>query len=334
MARQSYPYTFYIGSNLFYIETSKVTYSDNSQAVISYLYKSEIDNPEAVIVAEFEGSPVSDIYIKDNILHILVMKPKLINDKTTSTVYEVYRINMEDYSISEIPLKEGDNENYIPLGLTDNRIILYRRYYDRIINPSDYGFIGDMNDFIKDEKNYKKYMKEVMKVFHEEMYFLDLSSHELMALDLPVPVLIHEGMYYYNKKNNDGRYSLMSLCLSTNEEREIYEGAAYTVDAVGNSLIITEGVEEVSEVTFQPVINFDRDNCSEYLYDIDTGENIEMKNSLLNKPDADIKIIAEYEDYYIFFYSSLKEGISQRVGYIRKEDYHNGKDEYILAAPI
>lgn len=334
MARQSYSYTFYIGRKLFYIETKKVTYNDNSQAVISYLNKSEIDNPESAVVAEFEGSPVSDIYIKDNILHILVMKPKIIRDKTTSVVYAVYRINMKDYSVSEIPLKKGANENYIPLGLTDNRIILYRRYYDRIINPSDYGFKGDMDDFIKDEQNYIKYMKEVMKVFHEEMYYLDLSSHELTAFDLPIPVLIHEGKYYYNRKTNDGRYSLMSLCLSTNEERMIYDGAAYAVDAVGNRLIIKEGVEEVSEVTFQPVLVYDKDNCREYLYDLDNDEIIEIKNSILNKTDADIRIIAEYEDYYIFFYSSLEEGISQRVGYIRKEDYHNGKDDYVLSEPI
>lgn len=334
-ARQGRPYTFYLEDKLYYIETNMITYTDYSQAVISCLYKCDNGNREAETVAEFEGSPVSDVYIKDNALYVIAADYKPLNS-AASNLYYLYCIDLKKNSVlkTSIPLKGGLNENYIPLGFADNKIILYHRFYDRIIKPSDYGLEGDIIDYKNNKKSYNEYMKELNQVFHEDMYSLDLSSGKLKLLPLPVPLLIHDGTYYYNKMQSDGSYSLMALAIGTNKEKEILDRPAYAVDAIDTTLFITEGAEEYSDITGKKTISVNINNAKFHLLNTETGVATEVTEPFFNGTDAQIKLIAEYEDYYIFIYSSLNEGVSQRIGYIRKNDFFNGQIKCVLAVPI
>lgn len=166
------------------------------------------------------------------------------------------------------------------------------------------------------------------------MYSLDLSSGKSEYLPLAVPLLIHDGLYYYNKQQNNGHYCLMAYDIGTNGEKEILNYPAYSIDAFNNTLFITEGTERLGDVTAGIIIDLDINSTKYYLINTAVGEAVELSEAFFKGTDAQIKLIAEYEDYYIFIYSSLNEGISRRIGYIRKNDFLNGSDKYILAAPM
>lgn len=331
LSKQVQPYSFLIGSELYYIVTQREVYKDSTQAVLSYLYQSDIQNTKAKIVAKLEGSIVSDMFLMDNRLTMLLSKPEIVKGKVASVRYYVNQIDMTYYKNKEILLSIGTNEDYIPSGFIENKLILYHRYFDKVINPADYGLKGEQKDFIKDTKNYKKYMQEVMKFFHEEMLYVDFDSSELVPLDLPTPLLIHNNTYYYNKISPEGIYQLISHNLLSKEEEVLYDGPVISASVVRDTLFFKEGIVKESEVTFLPTIDYDRNLCKEYSYNLITKEQKEVIDHL--PEEATMELISESEDYYIFYYRNLQEGIQRRIGYITKENYYSGKDQFTLVTP-
>lgn len=331
-SKQNHPYSFFIVNDQYYINTQMGIKKDSKQELVTYLYKSDIKNSEPKAVAKLDGNIISDMYLANNQLYTLISRPNYVNGMVSSVNYQLYQIDMKDYSIKKIFLHEGINNDYIPSGFIDNKMIIYHRYNEKTVNPADYGLKGDMREFIKDTANYKKYMDAVMKAFHEEMFYVDLDTGKLFSLDLPTPLLFHDNFYYYNKRTPEGSYQLIAYNFITKAETKIFDGPVKTLSVIGDTLFLKEGIEKISALTFQPTIDYDKNNCKEYSYDLITGKQKEIVDHLPEKAEMDL--IADYGDYYIFFYSNMDEGINQRVGYILKKDYYNGKDKYTLVKPI
>lgn len=327
------PYTFLIGGKQYYIETQTEMDKDSKESVVSYLYKSDISDSDTRNITKFEGLTLSDIYLVDNVLYMLVLRPEIKDGISTSYgKYDIYQIDMKNYSVKKTFVREGDNIGYMAMGCIDQKLILYYRYMEKEVDPEDFGSIGRMQEFILDTENYKTYMEEVMKVFHEGMCYFDLRSKEIVNIDLPTPVYLHKNTYYYNKKSEVGLYQLVAQDFSTQEEVLIYDGPIRYITAIGDILFIKEGYETISETTFQPIIAYDRNKCKEYVYNLITNEIQEVIDN--SSEEADFELIAEYGEYYVLFYTNPKEGIIRRIGYMLKEDYYSGKEKITLVDPI
>ena len=306
--------------------------NDGKETFVSYLYKSDISNTETRVVAKMDCDILYDIYFVDNTLHIIAGKPKFVDGIANSYErWDLYQINMKNYSVKKISLNDKENvDSYIPFGVIGNDMIVYHRYYDELINPADYGLEGDMEDYMKDEANYRRYMEAVLEAFHEEMLSLNLVTGEQTLLDMPTPLLVYHDYIYYNRKKTDGSHEMISHNFNTKEEKLIYEGPVKTCRAIGDNIFFSEGIEKISENTFQPIIGY-KENAKEFCYNLATGEVTELSSPL---PDGvDMKIVKEHGDYYIILYSERKSNIGQRVGYILKDDYFNDKSKVTLVAP-
>jgi len=330
-SRLCHPYTFFIGKDHYYFE-SKFEMIDKKVTMFSCLYKSDLSNTETKLVAKLDCYIFTDIYLVNNTLYIVAPKPKYVDGIATSSErWDLYKINMKNYSVKKIEVNGNEGvDSYLPYGIMGNNMILYRRYYDKVIKPEEYGLQGNILDYLKDEENYKRYMEDVMNVFHEEMLLLNLETGEQTPLDLPVPLLVYRDCFYYNREKADGSHELVSYNLITREERVIYEGPVSKCNAIGNCLFFSEGIVTISRTTFQPIIDT-KENGKEYCYDMIIGELKEVSSRLPEK--VEMKLVKEYGDYYIFLYSDYYGNVGQRVGYILKEDYFNDKSKFTLVAP-
>lgn len=330
-SRLCHPYTFFIGNDQYYIE-KKYEMHDSTETFISYLFKSDVSNTETKIVAALDCDMINDIYLINNTLYIVAPKPKFVDGISTSAErWDLYQIDMTNYKVKRITLNSNEGiDGYIPSGVIGNNLIIYHRYYDKIINPEDYGLKGNLEDYLKDEKNYKRYMAAVMDVFHEEMFSLNLDTGEQTSLDLPTPLLVYRDCYYYNRKRADGSYEMVSYNFNSKEEKIIYEGPVKTCNAIGDNIFFTEGIEKISDTTFELIIGF-KEDAREFCYNLLTGELKEVNSRLPNK--VEMKLVKEYGDYYIFLYSDRNSNVGQRVGYILKDDYFNDKSKFTLVAP-
>jgi hypothetical protein len=333
VARMNHPYTFIIESVQYYIKTDFVTDKDSKVRVMSYLYKSDVSHSDAKCVVEFEGISLSDIFLIGDTLYLLILKPDIVDGvQTNNGRYDMYRINMKNYSVKKTPVMEGGNIGYQLFGCIDNKLIMYYKYMDKEINPADYGKTGDMLSFMEDTENYRRYMEDVMEVFHEGMCYYDIKTHKIVDIDLPVFKFLYKDSYYYNKKIGEGQYQLVAYNFATGEETLIYDGAVNSIDAVGDMLFIKEGKEAISKYTITHYIAFDKATCGEFAYNLATGELIKIVNNSHEK--AEFELIEERDGYYIFLYSNLSEGIHRRVGYMLKEDFINGREKITLVDPI
>jgi hypothetical protein len=333
VARANHPYTFLIGNDQYYIKTGSLTDKDSKVRIISYLYKSDVSHSDVKCVVEFEGINLSDGFLIGDTLYLLILKPDIVDGVATNYGrYDMYRINMKNYSVKKTHVKEGDNIGYILFGCIDNKLIMYYRYMDKEIDPADYGKTGDMASFMEDTENYRRYMEDVMEVFHEGMCYYDIKTHKIVDIDLPVFTFLYKDSYYYNKKIGEGLYQLVAYNFATGEETLIFNGPVSSIDAVGDMLFIKEGKEAIGQLTFTPVITFDKATCGEYAYNLATGELNKVVN---NSPEkAEFELIEERDGYYIFLYSNLSEGIHRRVGYMLKEDFINGREKITLVDPL
>jgi hypothetical protein len=113
---------------------------------MSYLYKSDVSHSDAKCVVEFEGISLSDIFLIDDTLYLLIIKPDIVDGvQTNNGSYDMYRINMKNYSVKKTPVMEGGNIGYQLFGCIDNKLIMYYKYMDKEIDPADYGKTGDVN---------------------------------------------------------------------------------------------------------------------------------------------------------------------------------------------
>ena len=335
-SRLCHPYTFIIGNDLYFIE-KKYEMKDSEETFASYLYKSDISNTDTRLVAKLEGDIFNDIYLVNNTLHIVAPKPKFVDGISTSAErWDLYQINMKNYKVKKITLNSNEGiDGYIPSGVIGNNMIIYHRYYDEIIDPADYGLESDMIDYIKDETNYKKYMAAVMEAFHEEMFSMNLDTGEQTQLDLTsplqvYPLLVYRESYYYNRERADGSHEMVSYNFDTQEEKVIFNSPVKTCTAIGDNIFFTEGIEKISDVTFEPIIGY-KEDAKEFCYNLVTGELKEVSSRL--PEGAKMELVKEVDDYYIILFSDYNVNVEQRVGYILKEDYFKDKSKYTLVAP-
>ncbi|HKL80650.1 MAG TPA: hypothetical protein VJ888_09490 [Mobilitalea sp.] len=331
-ARVVRDYHFFIGDDRFYLE-SRIEMDDNKQEIRkTYLYQSDMSNTRTKAVAKFNGIPTGNHYLIANQLYLFTLEYEI--EDGVSTSYSTFCLNVVDlktFSVQRIPIRDGDYLGMLLSGIVDQQLILYYRYYDDEVDAKDYGMTGSFEEFTKDTVKYQEYLQAVMEVFHDGMCRFDLNSHQLEELELPVPLLVSDEYYYYNKQKANGTYELTALNYLTKEEGVLLDAPAYSVSKVKDTLFILEGCETISDITGQPYIGRDSSG-REYVYDIVTKELKGIEDTL--PEDASLRLITEYGDYYIFLYTNNKEGISQRIGYILKEDYLNGKINYTIVDPI
>lgn len=335
-SRICHPYTFIIGKDLYCI-VKKYEMKDSKETFASYLYKSDISNTDARVVAKLEADILYNIYLVNNTLHIVAAKPKFVDGISTSAErWDLYQVNMKNYKVKKTTLnsKEGI-DGYIPSGIIGNNMIIYHRYYDEIIDPEDYGLEGDPIDYMKDETSNRKYMAAVMEAFHEEMFSMDLDTGEQTQLDLTTPLqnyplLVYRESYYYNRERADGSHEMVSYNFDTQEEKVIFNSPVKTCTAIGDNLFFTEGIEKISDTTFEPIIGY-KENAKEFCYNLLTGELREVSSRL--PEGAKMELVKEVDDKYIILYSDYNRNIEQGVGYILKEDYFKDKSKYTLVAP-
>lgn len=246
-SRLCYPYTFFIGDTQYFI-IKNYEMNDSNESFVSYLFKSDISNTEARLVVKLDCDIINEIYLVENTLNIVAAIPKFLNGISTSAErWDLYQINMNNYKVKKITLNSQENiDGYIPYGVINNNMIVYHRYYDKIINPDDYGLEDDITDYMKDEENYRKYIAAVMDAFHEEMVSINLHTGEQISIDMPIPLLVYRDCYYYNKEKADGSHELVSYNFITGEEFVIYNSPVKTCNAIGDKLFFTEGIETIS----------------------------------------------------------------------------------------
>ena len=330
-SRLCHPYTFIIGNDQYYID-KKYEMKDAKETFVSYLFKTDISNTETKVVARLECDIYTDIYLIGDTLHIVAAKPKFVDGISTSAEsWDLYQVNMKNNKVKRTTLNSQEGiDSYIPSGVIGNNMIIYHRYYDEIIDPADYGLEGDMIDYIKDETNYKKYMAAVMEAFHEEMFSMNLDTGEQTQLNLTTPLLVYRESYYYNRERADGSHEMVSYNFDTQEEKVIYNSPVKTCTAVGDNIFFTEGIEKISDITFEPIIGY-KEDAKEFNYNLITGELREVCSRL--PEGAKMELVKEVDDNYIILYSDYKTNIEQRVGYILKEDYFKDKSKFTLVAP-
>ncbi len=331
-ARAVRDWHFIVDEDRYYLE-SQTEMDDNKQQIMrTYLYQSDMSNTRTKAVAWIDGALLSDQYLLGNQLYLLAREFEIKDGVNTS--YASFCLNIVDlktFSVERIPIRDGHFLDMIPCGISNHKLILYYRYYDNEIDARDYGMTDSFENFMKDEVNFQKYMQAVMEVFHEGMSCFDLNSLQLEELDLPIPLLVSGEYYYYNKHKPDNSNELIVYSFTTKQEEVLMPTPAYSVSEVGDTLFILEGYEGISDITGQPHIR--RDTAGrKYAYDIITKGMKELEGAL--PEDAQLRMIGEYKEFYIFLYTNIKEGISQRIGYILKEDYLNGKMDYIIVDPI
>ncbi|MFQ9800754.1 MAG: hypothetical protein ACLR23_19535 [Clostridia bacterium] len=96
-------------------------------------------------------------------------------------------------------LVEGDNASLFIHGVTENQI-----FYDA------YHVKGEWEPGMTSE--------EYEALLEKDSFVLDLQTKEVRHNDLPEPVLVHDGYYYYNRDN-----ALYSHCLADGKETMIAE---------------------------------------------------------------------------------------------------------------
>lgn len=325
-------YNFIQGYNQYYILNTMET-RDTGDVAVSYLVKNDISNTNEKYIVKMDGIALTDIYLVDNVLYVLMRTVDIEDGLNTSfSKYYLYKINMKSYKTDKVLLREGDNLDILSQGLIDNKIILYYRYMEKIIDPRDYGKTGTMEEFMQDKESYKTYMEEVLNYFHEGMAYIELTKSKMVDIDLPTPLLIYRDIYYYNEKNEAQQDQLIGYHMKTMEKTVVYPGAVSKVAAVGDTLFIKEGIWSVSQNTFQDIIIYDKSVCKEVGLNLITGE---IREVLDEAPvGADFDLMDEYEGYYIIIYYNKLEGIISRVGYIKIEDYYNGKKNFVLVNPF
>ncbi|NLC18630.1 MAG: hypothetical protein GX757_05310 [Clostridiales bacterium] len=305
---------------------------DNKETFISYLNKSDVSSTKTKIVAEIDGDIISDIYLSNNTLHLIAAKYKFVDGLSTSIErWDLYQINMKNYSVKRITLNDKEGiDTYLPYGVINNKMIIYHRYYTNIINPNDYGIESNVEDYI-DTENFNEFMSALSEAYRMDMIALDLASGEITYLDLPIPLLVYGNCYYYNKKTTEGSYELVSFDFITKEEKVICDLPVNYIYALNDRLYITEGNVMKSKYSDNTSVGY-KENAKEFIYDLTTHELRELKATLPEK--TEIKLLAEVGDYYIILHNDVRGKVTQRIGYILKEDYYNDKSKYTLVPPI
>lgn len=324
-------YTLILNNKQYYI-MGTVEEIDSEQVPVSYLMKSDISDTDTKAIVRLEGIPWDTMYVVDNKIYLLVRKI-FLEDGVSTTYSEMYlyQIDLEDYSTNQISLRKGVNVDIRLKGISDDTAVLNYSYFEKILDAKDYGMVNDnFTAFMKDTENYLRYQKDLYKNFRQGMECLNLKTEEITELDLPIPVYVKDDSYYYNRKNEDNTYELMVYSIATQSEKVLYDGGVAELNQIGDILFLKEGIEKISEFTSEPYLEFDSKSCSEYGYNIATGTLRKVEDNL--EEYESMKLLAEYEDNYVFLYYSEKHYLD-RVGYIGKEDYYNGKVDFTLANP-
>ncbi|MBC8544337.1 hypothetical protein [Bianquea renquensis] len=302
-AFEPHHYPFLYSGELYYFRNDSYWGSDGKPVSTYNLIQSDVSGTNEKTVCSVPGIAIGSyaIYLEKDVLYFSVLETGFepsgaSNDEHKFSLYAFNLTNQEVTSYGA--LVEGDNASLFIHGVTENQI-----FYDA------YHVKGEWEPGMTSE--------EYEALLEKDSFVLDLQTKEVRHNDLPEPVLVHDGYYYYNRDN-----ALYSHCLADGKETMIAERMFQTEGRLSCSY--ADGKLFISECSVAG------SSVDTYLrcYDLKSGKLTDMGEN--NKVCAEI--LAAYKDEYFLSLSDYKqEESTTKLAYIKKSEYLKGEfDRYIL----
>ncbi len=334
---------FLYGNKLYYTVTEFKTDSDGMTYIVTVLMRSDTGGRNTERVAEIKGDYITSIseYLDVKYLYIIgLIEGKDYDLETgihTSTDFDkavLYEIDIENGNTREFVIGEGWDYTASVLGYSRNNIIIKTLSYQKRINMEQFfrEKTGeedmDIYEFSRqDSSGYEELIREFaaaqMELARESIICLNPENGEVRELNLPEPLLVHDGKCYYNKPTGSDGYVLTEFELSSGEEKKVYDCIGYDTYIIGNKLFVQSSSGYVKGSMGVDMLEYIKDSCPEYCMDLSTGEVAEIKD--LTGSQGRIKVLAEYGDEYIIRHNDESDARLFRLGRISREGYINGK---------